>query len=119
MPLISVSHLGRKLEVMYVLSCLRDLWKDMGLTVSVGDSFEKQADLCILHQNQTRLDKSQLPSAPAGTRVLNGEVLDISKRRYSSLMLGRDDPWGGAVIVKSNLNYFGEPEKRQKAKPLQ
>jgi hypothetical protein len=44
--------------------------------------------------------------------VINNKVLDISKRNYSILQLQPQDDWQGQVIVKSNLNYFGIPERK-------
>lgn len=112
MPLISLSHLEHDLQKKYVLSCLADIWQEMGLTVHVGPGFAEDADLCVLHHNITRMSPTDVPTAPKGVRVLNGEVLDISKRRYSALRLLPGDDWDGPVIVKSNLNHFGAPEQR-------
>lgn len=111
MPLISISSLGGDLADKYVLSTLRDIWLDMGLQVEVGKEYAKDADLCILHHDLTRLDPFELPAAPKGVPVLNGRVLDISKRRYSSLRVLPGDAWDGPVIVKSDLNAFGGPER--------
>ncbi|ATG46978.1 hypothetical protein CEW89_04975 [Celeribacter ethanolicus] len=112
MPLISLSHLGQDLQKKYVLSCLAEIWQEMGLTVRVGPGFAEDADLCILHHDVTRLSPERVPQAPEGVRVLNGAVRDISKRRYSSLRLEPGADWDGQVIVKSNLNHFGGPEQR-------
>ncbi|WP_460273539.1 hypothetical protein [Celeribacter sp. ULVN23_4] len=103
----------------YVLSCFAEIWREMGLTVNVGSEFTEDADLCILHHDLTRLPHESLPKAPNAVPVLNGEVLDISKRRYSSLCLKPGDDWDGPVIVKSNLNHFGGPEQRHLPKLTQ
>jgi hypothetical protein len=47
--------------------------------------------------------------------VINGSVLDISKRMHSSNLLLRDDAWDGPVIVKTDLNHFGLPERADMA----
>lgn len=108
---ISISHLGPSLEGHYALAAFVKIWREKGLRVSVGRSFSPDADLCILHHDRTRLNPAVLPAAPAGSRVLNGEILDISKRSYSTLAISAGDAWQGPVIVKTNLNHFGIPER--------
>lgn len=53
----------------------------------------------------------EIPAAAGATPLLNGRVLDISKRIFSSQLLAAGDDWDGPVIVKSNLNHFGIPEE--------
>lgn len=115
---ISIAHLSPTVEDYYVLSALRRIWELRGLKISVGTRFHDDADLFLLHHDRTKLDANTLPTAPAGARVVNGEILDISKRRISSLALRRDDAWGGAVIVKTNLNHFGVPEGAARSETL-
>jgi len=86
-------------------------WREIGIEVDIGLEFEPTADLGFLHHNFTRLSTSDIPPARDGMRVLNGKVLDISKRIYSELMLAASDDWDGPVIVKTNQNYFGTPER--------
>jgi hypothetical protein len=107
--IISVSNLSPHLEDYYVLSSMRRIWERSGVQVRVDRLFRDDADLCFLHHDRTQL-LSDLPIAPDGVRVINGKVLDISKRRYSTLALSPGDAWPGPVIVKSNLNHFGVPE---------
>jgi len=109
-PTICISHLTPELEKHYSLRGLAKIWERNGLRVDVGASYRTDADLCILHHDRTKLDRMSLPTPPPGVQVLNGEVLDISKRIYSTLAVGPDDDWTGPVIVKTNLNHFGVPE---------
>jgi hypothetical protein len=111
---VSVSHLSPIVEDYYVLSALRRIWERRGLKVSVAQDFCEEADLFLLHHDRTKMDPDSLPRAPMGARVINGGVLDISKRLYSSLSVNRDDDWDGPVIVKSNLNHFGVPEAEER-----
>jgi len=96
----------------YLLATLAKHWRKRGLRVRVASTYSKDADVCILHHDISRLDAEAIPSAPAGKPVVNGRVLDISKRTYSTLLLNQGDPWSGPVIIKSNLNHYGAPETR-------
>ena len=107
--IISVSNLAPHLHDHYVLSAMKRIWERSGVQVRVGQHYCDDADLCFLHHDRTQLT-GDLPKARAGVKVINGAVLDISKRRYSTLALSPGDAWPGPVIVKSNLNHFGLPE---------
>jgi hypothetical protein len=109
MPLVSIIHRPGNLYGGYVLHALATHWRADGITVQIGAQFAAEADLGVLHVNQTFVEKSFQPLA--GGVTLNGSVLDISKRRISTLMLTPESNWRGAVIVKSNLNHFGLPER--------
>lgn len=112
MPLIGISHATGSVRDTYVLHAMIQQWRRLGIDVEIDAGFPANADLCILHHDRTRLNARDLPLAPAGVRVLNANVLDISKRLYSELMLSEDDDWNGPVIIKTNLNSFGGPERR-------
>src|SRR5688572_17779319 len=109
---IAISHLTPSLETYYLLSTLAWIWEENGHRVTVARSYEASADVCVLHHDLTRLDPTRIPIAPAGARHLNGRVLDISKRSFSALIIERGDPWRGPVIIKTNLNHYGDPETR-------
>ncbi len=110
--LISVCSLRGDNLKRTAISALVPLWARMGLDVSFDDSYRESADLCVLHQNLTRIDPGQLPVPPKGVYVVNGRVLDISKGRYSTLRLLKGQPWDGQLIIKTQANYFGIPEFR-------
>lgn len=114
---ISISHLSPPLRRQYVLTSLAGFWRDAGFRIEVAPQYATDAHVCILHHDLTRLDPTELPTPANGLTPLNGRVLDISKRRYSTLQLQPDDPWTGQVIVKSNLNHFGAPELRRRRAP--
>ena len=109
---IAISHLPAPMADHYLLATLASHWRRRGLRVHVGVSYPADTDVCILHHDISRLDESQVPAPPAGKPVVNGQVFDISKRRYSTLLLERGDAWPGPVIIKSNLNHYGAPEAR-------
>lgn len=109
-PLLSIANLTDDIWDGFAVSVFSRVWQQMGLQVEIGQSFSPEARLCILHHDKTKLDPASIPKAPQGVYVLNGKVLDISKRTYSALRLTQKTSWSGPVIIKSNLNHFGVPE---------
>jgi hypothetical protein len=103
-----VTDRPRFLEARYLVSELAGYWHRSGIRVSTGPAWEAAADLGILHIDRTRLRPEEVPEG--APRLLNGRVLDISKRVFSSQLLSPGDDWDGPVIVKTNLNHFGIPE---------
>lgn len=116
MTLIGISHTSGSVRETYVLHALIALWRERGIEVEIGSKFPPVADLGILHHDCTRLNPTDIPPVPDGVKVINSEVLDISKRLYSELMVTASDDWDGPVIIKTNLNSFGGPERRSKAR---
>jgi len=96
----------------YMLKALAGIWQKSGFRVVIGSSHSQNADVIIIHHNLTKTDPASIPSPSNGIPVINARVLDISKKTYSTLQLHPEDNWSGAVIIKSNLNYFGIPEMR-------
>jgi hypothetical protein len=111
MALISVAHKSNRLHKAYVLHSLSALWREAGHEVRIGQRFVPDADAGILHVDLTRIDPLHIPARPLKGPVLNQQVLDISKRRISSLLLTPDSDWQGEVIIKTDLNHFGAPER--------
>lgn len=110
--IVSVSALPVPMAQKYVLSHLTRHWRAAGINVEIGAGFREEADVCILHHDRTRIAGHEVPKAPAGIRVLNGEALDISKRLYTQLEVSPSDDWDGPVIIKTDLNNFGTSERR-------
>ncbi len=69
-----------------------------------------EAEITVLHFDQTRIQTDQLCKLTHRKTVLNREVTDISKQCFSQLLVSSDDPYQGKVIVKTNLNFGGIPE---------
>jgi hypothetical protein len=66
----------------------------------------------ILHVDLTRIPSAYERLRSAYPVLLNGAVADISKRRLGSeLIVDRDDAYDGPVIVKTDLNAGGVPER--------
>lgn len=70
-------------------------------------------DLLILHVDCSVVPLEYLAAAAAFPAAINAKVADITKRSFSTLLVGPDSDWGGKVIVKSNLNRLGKPERHQ------
>lgn len=79
--------------------------------VSPEDTF-RPADAAILHYDETRIGDPARELAARYPFTLNGHALDISKRKVSRNLLTAESGWSGQVIVKSDLNCTGSPERR-------
>ena len=96
----------------YMISPLAEAWSRRGhqVTHHRGLDDPPPADLAVLHIDLTRTPAQYAALARRYPRVVNGELLDISKRRVSRHLVGRDSDWRGPVIVKSDANSRGVPE---------
>lgn len=98
----------------YFLWGLRDAWIEMGIPVRVARGVGEldASDLVVPHIDRT-VTPPEFRSALDGLpNVANRGVYDISKRRVSSHLLEQGSCWEGPVIVKTDLNYGGRPERR-------
>lgn len=93
---------------------MRRFWEANGVEVIVLKGVAKtvDADLLIPHIDLTIIPQGYVSFFNRYPRVVNRDLLDISKRRISLNLLGPADPYDGAVIVKTNLNCGGFPEAR-------
>lgn len=114
MARISIISRTRTLRDAYVLHALCDIWREAGHEIVVAPRCHPEADVGLLHINRTRIRQDQVGRIPTGLTVINGAVRDIAKRRISSLLVGPDDDWDGPVIVKTDLNAFGRPERQDR-----
>jgi hypothetical protein len=69
------------------------------------------ADVAIQHVDLTHVPQPYLDLAAHYPATINGAVADISKRRISSDLLTEDDDFAGPVMVKTDLNHAGMPER--------
>ncbi|HKY93743.1 MAG TPA: hypothetical protein VJL84_00500, partial [Kiloniellales bacterium] len=99
------SHLG------YIL---RDSWTPQGRKVAVHQGLKPPpaADIGFLHIDLTRTPQDYVALAGAYERVVNRGCTDISKRRVSRNLLGPGDAYDGPVLVKTDRNHGGVPERR-------
>lgn len=75
-------------------------------------------DAALLHVDSTFVDENYLALRSHYPRALNFGTADISKRTVSSQCLTPRSDWSGPVVVKSDLNYRGLPEKKHNQRAL-
>lgn len=97
----------------YLLYRFFQHWQASGHRVLVHQcgSIPPDGDLAILHVDRTVIAPRHLVGIDRFARVINGGVLDISKKSFSRHLLHRGDVYSGPVISKTDLNCGGLPEK--------
>jgi hypothetical protein len=70
------------------------------------------ADVAILHVSLSVVPEAFRHLSARYGRTINGAVLDIRKRRFSRLLIDREGPDPGPVIVKTDANAGGWRELR-------
>jgi hypothetical protein len=97
----------------YIVHHLAECWREDGhdVTYLFGTRRFAPADLLLVHVNLSVVPKDYLTFASRYPIALNAQVGDIRKSSISRNLVRQGDAWGGAVIVKSNLNYGGQPEQ--------
>lgn len=100
--------------VNYFIKLLIKEWEHIGFTVEVvrGIDYFIEADIVIPHIDLTIIPAKYLDYIYRYPIVINKHVLDISKSKISTNIVGRNDPYDGPVIVKTNFNCGGIGEKR-------
>lgn len=111
MALISISTLNGWHQSKSAIRAICRLWRADGHKVRVGRRFDVNADVAFLHHDLSVVEAEKAPKAGAGVPVINGNALDIRKRGYSELRVTEQDDWDGEVLIKTNLNSFGSPER--------
>jgi len=97
----------------YLIHALSDRWKTMGLRVTVlGTPAFVPARLLIPHIDATVRPADYEAFLNRYALVLNRGVTDVSKSGLSENLISRDSAHSGPVIVKTNRNYGGLPERR-------
>jgi hypothetical protein len=91
---------------------LFDHWIEAGHRVHVheGTTGLPQADVALLHVDITRVPASYVEALRRYPVVLNRATVDIGKRQFSQQLVGVDEAYDGAVIVKTNANAGAVPE---------
>jgi len=102
------------LDPRYIGAAMASAWRGMGLEAVVIHGIDErvEADLWLPHIDLTITPDDYRRFLDAQPRVVNRQVVDISKRRISNLLVHPGDGYRGPVIVKSNANYAGRPERR-------
>lgn len=96
----------------YCLAGAARIWQGANLEVEIYDepAKAKDADIAILHVDQTIVSSEYLSLAARYPCCLNRYTSDISKRTISKQVIRRGDGFQGPVIVKANLNCGGALE---------
>lgn len=89
-------------------------WVEQGRRVIVhpGSDNLPEADACLLHVDLTELPEAYLAAARSYPVALNVRPRSIAKRQVSRALLTEADDYDGPVVVKSDLNHRGIPERR-------
>lgn len=98
-----------------LIAYLADAWRDMGHEIQLLRGLPQETpafDVLIPQVDLTVTPDDYATWLDRFPRVLNRRLLDISKRRISTQLLTPGDPWDGPVIIKTNRNYGGYPERR-------
>jgi hypothetical protein len=103
----------REVSIDYLVHHYAAVWREDGHEVIPlhGVSQFVPADVIIVHVDLSVVPDEYLQFAKRYPVALNTEVKDIRKSTYSQLLLTKGDPHAGKVIVKSNYNYAGVPER--------
>lgn len=101
-------------SIRYLVHPLMQAWTTLGLDLRVvrGPTVGVDADVILPHLDLTVVPEAYRSAWPSDRPVINRRVLDISKSRISAGLLGRGDAHVGPVIVKTDRNFGGLPERR-------
>lgn len=99
-----------------LISKMAECWKDDGHEVFYlyGTNKFIAADLIFVHVDLTIVPGAYLEFARQYPRVINGKVKDIRKTTLNNDLLHITEDWDGPVIVKSDYNCAGVPERFRK-----
>lgn len=100
-------------NINYLLRFLMEVWGKSNSEVVIfnGTHHFDAADVLFLHVDLTVIPLNYLSFSKRFPVVINGGVHDISKRKVSSNLIRKYDPYMGEVIVKTDRNCGGVPEK--------
>ncbi len=114
MATIVLLHHGmhRHVPTHYVASLLLEPWRNSGHTAieHFGADDPPPGDILFVHVDLTVVPAEYRALFPRYRRVINGAVLDISKRTFSQNIVERGSDWNGPVLVKTDANFFGRSE---------
>jgi hypothetical protein len=102
----------------YQIWALADVWRSWGIDVIVqrGPARSSAADVVVNHVDLTVVPEEYVRHMNRYPVAINGMCIDISKRVVSRNLLASPDGWDGPVIVKTDRNYGGEPERSLRAR---
>jgi hypothetical protein len=97
----------------YIVDHLARFWREDGHEVVYlfGTKSRVPADLVLVHVDLSVVPRKYLAFASRYPIAINGRLRDIRKSVVSTNLVGARDTWKGPVIVKTDLNYGGRPER--------
>ena len=112
---IGILHHGRSQIVRtgYLIEHMARHWMDRGAEVVdiMGTAAPVPVDVLVCHVDLSVVPEEYRRFARDCPRVVNLSANDIRKRSYLGDLVGIDDGYSGPVIVKSDLNHGGLPER--------
>jgi hypothetical protein len=98
-------------------------WRARGIRVDVLHGIDRRtdADLLIPHLDVSYIDDDYWEFIQSHPRVLNRRLRDVRKRSLSTILVRPDDGYDGPVMVKTDGNCGGYPDRfhgRRGAGPL-
>jgi predicted N-acetyltransferase YhbS len=105
-------ELQRSVELPYMVYGLAKRWRSRGHHVIVHHGLDNPpaADIAFVNIDLTVIPEAYRALYARYPKVVNGAVVDSSRRRYSENLLERSSDWAGPVIVKTDANFGGRPE---------
>ncbi len=97
----------------YAIKFLAEFWRQDGNRVRYLFGIRKfvPANLVLIHVDLSVVPDEYMEFASRYPIALNRGVKDIRKSLVSTNLLKSGDPYSGKVIVKSDLNYGGYPDR--------
>jgi hypothetical protein len=101
-------------NIHYLVKPLIEAWQAAGIRVDVvrGLGRRPPADVLFPHIDLTITPRPYRRFFDRYALVVNRQLVDISKSRISTNLVGPHDSYAGPVIVKTERNYGGLPEQR-------
>lgn len=112
---ILMHEMDRRMDLGYYLVYhLAEIWREQGHSVVFvfGTDEFIPADIALLHIDLTIVPAAYTTFSQRYPVTLNGGITDIRKSTLPGNILEYRDSYDGPVIVKSDLNNAGLPEKR-------
>ena len=104
----------------YAITHLAECWRADGHSVRFVFGTERfaAADIVVVHVDVSVVPARYLEFAARFPIAVNGRVQDVRRTRFSRILVRRDGAYTGPVIVKSNANHAGAPERARSSLAL-
>ncbi|MGE0451141.1 MAG: hypothetical protein AB7Q29_16335 [Vicinamibacterales bacterium] len=106
-------HRREEVESNHAISLIADIWRRAGHEVRflIGCDEQWDADVAIVHVDLSVVPGRYIRFARRYPAAVNHRIADIRKTRISRNLVARGSSYDGPVIVKTNLNSSGIPER--------